>query len=247
MLSTLVLRHSGARLSAPQLRAPQLSARRLGTRFSRRTNFGQSAEQRAVHEQPEPEVLWPIAGGAVVIGGILLGSFWLRNDKPVHRMHGWVKHVQKSGMTSDTVTFGWLLRIAVAFGLSQLPVESLRLRQLHQGALPVWCGMVGSYDSEQQQIALAALCALLETESALEAFRQQAGWYEAMMQALPPLVHETSQSMSQPEILYDTLCLSGAMTTHPSKPGRPPFFFLRRRRRRRRSPRHRAARPSVTR
>lgn len=105
----------------------------------------------------EPEVLWPIVGGATIIGGILLGSFWLRNDGAVARTHGWLQRVTKSGMTTETVSAPWLLRVALAFGITQLPVDSLRVRQLQNGALSTWGAMLGSYDYEQQQLALGTL------------------------------------------------------------------------------------------
>lgn len=50
-------------------------------------------------------------------------------------------------------------------------------------------------DFEQQQIALSALTALLGSERALEVFREQTSHYEALVQALPPLVHESSNAL----------------------------------------------------
>ena len=108
-----------------------------------------------------------------------------------------------------------LLRVAVAFGVSQLPVDTLRLRQLKLGGLNAWGGLLGSYDYEQQQIGLAALNALLESEAALQSFREEVGLYEAMVQALPSIVHESSDALTQPDILLDTLNLSGAVALHP--------------------------------
>ena len=161
------------------------------------------------------EVLWPIAAGATLIGSLCLFGFWLRNDKPILRMLGWVQRVQKSGVTSGDVTLGWLLRVGIAFGVTNLPVESLKVRQLKHGALKVWGAMLSTYDHEQQQIALGALCALLEGDAAREAFHQEATWFDALVQALPPLVHESSAALEQPEILYDALDLSTAVVSHP--------------------------------
>ena len=134
-----------------------LSRTRMNVRaYNQSASSGGSGHAAA--QAAEAEVLWPIAGGATVIGGILLGSFWLRNDSAIIRTHGWLQHVTKSGMTADSVSMPWLLRVAFAFGVSQLPVDTLRVRQLGQGALHTWGAMLGSYDYEQQQLALGALC-----------------------------------------------------------------------------------------
>ena len=171
---------------------------------------------------------------------LLLTALALSGDATLRRMLGWVERVQRAGLTAETVTLGWLLRLALAFGATQLPAESLRLRQLHLGALATcarcsgplrrdhacvpsrsplfshalarWGGMLGSYDSdfEQQQIALGplsrrslleslpapsptlhlhlhlhpdpgALSALLESDGAVRAFHEQAGWYSGSL------------------------------------------------------------------
>ena len=117
-----------------------------------------------------------------MVGGILIGSLWFRTDAPLHRAHGWVQHSQRAGMNSDNISMAWLVRVALAFGVTQLPVESVRQRQLRLGALPTWGAMLSSYDYEQQQIALAALCHLLDSNAAISAFQQEAGWYETMVQ-----------------------------------------------------------------
>ena len=31
--------------------------------------------------------------GGVLCGGIMLGAFWLRNDRPIIRMRGWVQNI----------------------------------------------------------------------------------------------------------------------------------------------------------
>jgi hypothetical protein len=201
----------GCRIAAitPRVRSGLLARSRRGVRLC---HGGSSFASGPPAEQ---EVLWPIAGGATLISGILLGSLWLRNDGAVARTHGWLQRVTKSGTTAENVTVPWLLRVALAFGVSQLPVDSLRLRQLQLGALSTWGAMLGSYDYEQQQLALAALCALLESDAALRAFRQESGWYDAVAQALPPLVHESSIALSAPDLLVDALSLSCACVSHP--------------------------------
>lgn len=164
----------------------------------------------------EQEVLWPIGAGAALICGAVVGAFALRNDRAIQRMHGWVQRIQRSGITSDSVTLPWLARLGLAFGLTSLPAESLKLRQLRQGALPTWGAMLAAHDTEQQQIALGALCALLESDAALIEFWKEAGWFDALVQALPRLVHEASDALQQSEILYDALDLSNAIVSHPS-------------------------------
>ena len=166
---------------------------------------------------PDAEVIWPIAGGAVLITSVLLGALALRSDSSLRRMNSWVEHVHKAGMKSDTVTLSWLLRVAIAFGTTQLPVQSLRQRGLRLGGLSAWSGMLGSFDLdyEQQQIALGALCALLESDEAIEMFTQETSWYDMLVRALPALVHESSESLSVPDILFDTLHLSCVIVYHP--------------------------------
>lgn len=132
-------------------------------------------------------------------------------------MHGWVQKVQHAGITSENVTLAWLARVGLAFGVANVPVASLKVRQLKQGGLSTWGELLASYDYEQQQIALGALCALLEGEAALEAFHDEAGWFDALVGALPPLVHESSSSLAEPGILYDTLDLGNVVVSHPSE------------------------------
>ena len=172
------------------------------------------------------QVLWPIGAGATLITGVMMGAFWLRNDRPIQRMHGWVQRIQRSGLSSDTVTLAWLVRLGLAFGTTSIPAESLKIRQLRQGALATWGAMLASYDHEQQQIGLGALCALLEGDAALSAFWEEASWFDALVQALPPLVHESSGSLDHPEILYDALDLGTAVVSagylaHPACPMGP--------------------------
>ena len=61
----------------------------------------------------------------------------------------------------------------------------------------------------------AALCSLLESDAALSSFRQETGWYDALVQALPPLVHESSIALEQPDLLFDALSLCCAVVSHP--------------------------------
>lgn len=61
----------------------------------------------------------------------------------------------------------------------------------------------------------AALCSLLESDAALGTFRQDANSYDAIAQALPPLVHESSIALSAPDLLIDSLSLCCAAVSHP--------------------------------
>lgn len=172
----------------------------------------------------EEEVLWPIGAAAILVTGVLLGATALSSDRPVRRLHSWVEQMRRSGMTSETVTVPWLIRFATAFGLTQIPAESLRQRQLGMGALRAWGGLLGSFnaDYEQQAIALGALCALLESDGTAHAFRQETGCYDTIVDALPALVRESSQALRVPEILTDTLNLGCVTASHPSAHARAP-------------------------
>eukprot|EP00325_Prymnesiales_sp_UTEX-LB-985_P032857 CAMPEP_0174738534 /NCGR_PEP_ID=MMETSP1094-20130205/70130_1 /TAXON_ID=156173 /ORGANISM="Chrysochromulina brevifilum, Strain UTEX LB 985" /LENGTH=141 /DNA_ID=CAMNT_0015941967 /DNA_START=1 /DNA_END=422 /DNA_ORIENTATION=+ len=77
--------------------------------------------------------------------------------------------------------------------------------------------MLGSFDLdyEQQQIALGALCALLEPDDAVELFKQETSWYDVLVRSLPALVHESARSLSVLDILFDALNLSTILATHP--------------------------------
>ena len=162
------------------------------------------------------EVLWPIGAGAVLVTGVLLGGIALRSDRPIRRLHSWVDAAGRHA-SADQLTFSWILRVAIAFGLTQLPADSLRQRQVSLGALTAWGGLLGSFenDYEQQAIALAALCALLDSEASVDAFRRETSWYDALVGALPALVHESSQALEMPEILVDTLSLCCTAASHP--------------------------------
>ena len=88
-------------------------------------------------------MLWPIVGGAVMVTGVLCGCALLRSDGQLRRAQGWLESGTRSGMTAETASTGWLIRFGLAFGLTQLPAETLRLRQLSLGALNSWAAILG--------------------------------------------------------------------------------------------------------
>ena len=156
------------------------------------------------------------------MGGILVGSMWLSSDSSIRRVHGWVSVLAKVGMASESVTLPWIVRMGISFALTQLPVETLRQRQLRLNAISTWSALLRSRDYEQQQVALAALCALLDTGQSAAAFREQAGWYDSLLQALPSLLQEepllfspSPTALADPEIVYDALCLANVVASHP--------------------------------
>lgn len=204
-----------------------LHARRLSSSPAARLGIGQRIRtlplaRRAYSSSAgagaaaESEVLWPIGVGATLFSGVLLGAFWLRNDNSIQRMHGWVQRLQRSGMTSDNVTVGWLARLGLAFAVTAIPAESLKVRQLRQGGLSTWGAMLEAYDHEQQQIALGALCALLDGDAALAAFWEQSEWFDDLVHSLVPLVNDQSDALTIPEILFDALDVGNAIVSHPS-------------------------------
>ena len=101
MLAARVGLASGRRLtlstqsSLLRARAPQCIARR---QLCSASSSSFSAEQ---------QVLWPVAAGAACIGGVFIGSLWLRQDSSINRVHGWLRKITKAGMTADTVTTPW--------------------------------------------------------------------------------------------------------------------------------------------
>ena len=53
-----------------------------------------------------------------------------------------------------------LLGVVVAFTLTQLPVDELKVKLLRLGALSHWGALLSLFDLDQQQVALGALVAL---------------------------------------------------------------------------------------
>ena len=59
---------------------------------------------------------------------------------------------------------------------------------------------------------------LTPLQAPLRAFHEQTAWYTQLTEALPPLLHPSSGSLSDPEILHDILWLGSALVTHPAYP-----------------------------
>ena len=169
---------------------------------------------------PEP-VLWPFAAGVAGVGGILLGSLWCSRDSTVESAVSWISTLSGAyakGQTSEEMAPGDLLRVGVAFVVSSLPAESLAARVVEAGGLRAWGELLNTYDVEQQSLAIGAACTLLQSESALEAFQRDANLFDALLQVLPPLLHEGSgprARLETGEVLLDALTLGCAMSTHP--------------------------------
>ena len=87
-------------------------------------------------------------------------------------------------------------------------------------------GVIADLALDQQQIALGALTALLDGDAPLRAFHEQAAWYTQLTEALPPLLHPSSGSLSDPEILLDFLWLGSALVTHPAYVNAPEDAWL---------------------
>jgi hypothetical protein len=77
------------------------------------------------------------------------------------------------------------LRVAIAFGLTQLPADSLRQRQVSLGALTAWGGLLGSFenDYEQQAIALADLSEIVHLGESLSRHVMEADAERAVKKA----------------------------------------------------------------
>ena len=163
---------------------------------------------------PEEDLVdWPIlAGGALAVGLLLSGMAIKRR--------GFLARVQSNlnigaGNLISDVSVRQLIGLTMAFTITQLPVEDVKVKLLAAGGLQGWGALLGCFELDQQQIALSALTALLEGDAPLKAFHAQSSWYDQLAQALPPLLHDGSGSLSDPEILLDALWLSTALVTHP--------------------------------
>mmetsp|Transcript_57637 Transcript_57637/g.95288 ORF Transcript_57637/g.95288 Transcript_57637/m.95288 type:complete len:504 (+) Transcript_57637:42-1553(+) len=170
----------------------------------------------AVVDEP---VMWPLYAGGVLAFGVMTAGIFAKRDRLLARAQAYVDAGPTvGGLTSETASFQQIGGLMLAFSLTQVPVEELKLKMLACGALEHWTKLVGCFDLDMQQIALGALTALLEGEATLRMFRKQSSWYEALEQAMPSLLHSSPEGMSplsDPEILRDTLKLGCILATHP--------------------------------
>ena len=158
---------------------------------------------------------WPILAGGALAVGLLLSGVALRRKALLRRLQSGVDIVPAGGLIAD-VSVRQLVGLTMAFALTQLPVEDTKLKLLHAGGLQGWGALLGCFELDQQQIALGALTALLDGEGPLRAFHEQTQWYMQLTETLPPLLHASSASLSDPEILLDTMWLGTALVTHPA-------------------------------
>lgn len=163
----------------------------------------------------EETVDWPIIAGGVLGVGLLLSGLALKRQAWLQKVQSRVDIVPSGGMIAD-VSVRQLVGLTMAFALTQLPVEETKLKLLAAGGLQGWGALLGCFELDQQQIALGALTALLDGDAPLRAFHEQAAWYTQLTEALPPLLHPSPGSLSDPEILLDILWLGSALVTHPA-------------------------------
>eukprot|EP00966_Prymnesium_polylepis_P144825 3344168-Prymnesium_polylepis.2 len=105
--------------------------------------------------------------------------------------------------------------IMLAFALTNLPVEEVKLKLIRLGALGHWGNLLGLFDLDQQQIALSALVSLLEGDAPFATFQQDPEMYEQLVTSLPPLLHGADGALSDPEILMEVLRLGSTLASHP--------------------------------
>ena len=163
----------------------------------------------------EETVDWPIIAGGVLGVGLLLSGLALKRQAWLQKVQSRVDIVPSGGMIAD-VSVRQLIGLTMAFALTQLPVEETKLKLLAAGGLQGWGALLGCFELDQQQIALGALTALLDGDAPLRAFHEQTAWYTQLTEVLPPLLHPSPGSLSDPEILLDILWLGSALVTHPA-------------------------------
>ena len=163
---------------------------------------------------PEETVDWPILTGAALAVGLLLSGLAMKRQRLLARMQSTVHGVPMGGQVAD-VSVRQLMGLTLAFTLTQLPIEDVKLKLLAADGLRGWGALLACFEVDQQQIALSALRALLEGEAPLRAFHAQASWYDQLCEALPPLLHGSSRSLADPEVLLDAMWLGTALVTHP--------------------------------
>ena len=148
--------------------------------------------------------------------GCLIGGLVVRRESFLRKAQSKVALPPGGIMASEVSVFG-LGGLSLAFMLTQLPVDELRVRLLgNHDALRKWAALAACYDLEQQQIALGALTSLLSSDAALDAFDAEAAAFSQLSVALPPLVHGSPSAVElDGEVLLDAMSLAVALIGHP--------------------------------
>lgn len=184
--------------------------RRLCSRSSR-TNFSDS------HFAASEETSWPLYAGGALAVGVLGAGLLFQRESVLRRVHGCIEPVNMlSPVDADGMSTRSLFGLVLAFSLTQLPVDELKLKLLAVGALQRWGELAASYDIEVQQIALGALTALLDGEVSATAFRENPLHYRQLVAMLPPLLHSSSPLLFNADVHRDVLRLGSMLTAHPS-------------------------------
>ena len=160
-------------------------------------------------------VYWPLYLGGALMATSMLSALIFRREGTLRRLTNHVSSAHASSIAADNISMRNLVGVVLAFGVTQLPVEETRMKLLKVGALGAWSSVLGLFDPDQQQIALGALVTLLEGDECLRIFRSESGWYEEVVHALPPLLHESEGFLQDPEILLEVLRLACTLVTHP--------------------------------
>lgn len=168
--------------------------------------------------QPPEATLWPLYAASGVAAGGLLAAVIFRRERTLRAVNESVVSASSTAALSSQgmPPLRTLLGVVVAFTLTQLPVDELKVKLLRLGALSHWGALLSLFDLDQQQVALGALVALLEGDDALQAFHENAAWYDGLVGALQPLLHATSGSLADSEILVEVLRLGAAAASHPA-------------------------------
>ena len=118
----------------------------------RRALAARSGARRACSTQSDfyvDEAHWPLYGGAVLAVGCLIGGLVVRRESFLRKAQGKVALPPGGIMGSEVSVFG-LGGLSVAFMLTQLPVDELRVRLLgNHDALRKWAALAAYYDLEQ--------------------------------------------------------------------------------------------------
>ena len=200
--------------------AAQLRPRLTAAALRRRALAARSGARRACSSRPSDfyvdEAHWPLYGGAVLAVGCLIGGLVVRRESFLRKAQSKVALPPGGIMASEVSVFG-LGGLSVAFMLTQLPVDELRVRLLgNHDALRKWAALAACYDLEQQQIALGALTSLLSSDAALDAFDAESAAFSQLSVALPPLVHGSPSAVElDGEVLLDAMSLAVALIGHP--------------------------------
>ena len=209
-------RRESSRLSS------RLSSRQITQQSTQQSSgvHGSSGVQRtdfpSTHFSSIEETSWPLILGGALAASVLFSGVFLRRESTLRSILNSIDIGGGARPDADSVSSASILSLVIAFTLTRLPTDELKVKLLSAGALGRWGHLCASYDIEVQQIALGALTAVLDGSAALHSFGEQPELYHELVRSLPSLLHASSDLASRADVQRDVLRLGAILTAHPS-------------------------------